>query len=91
GQVRSTGGGSEIYLNTFNIPQGSVSVTAGGQILREGSDYVVDYNLGTVKILNQGILSSNVPVKVSFENNIGFGVQQRGFAALRVDYLASKK
>ncbi|WP_204280079.1 hypothetical protein, partial [Raoultella ornithinolytica] len=52
---------------------------------------MVDYNLGTVKILNQGILSSNVPVKVSFENNIGFGVQQRGFAALRVDYLANKK
>ncbi|MEI6264075.1 MAG: cell surface protein SprA [Sphingobacteriia bacterium] len=91
GQVKGSGGGSEIYLNTFNIPPGSVSVAAGGQILREGSDYIVDYNLGTVKIINQGILSSNVPVKVSFENNIGFGVQQRGFTGLRLDYVASKK
>ncbi|MEI8074855.1 MAG: cell surface protein SprA [Bacteroidota bacterium] len=90
GTVKSTGG-SEISLNTFNVPPGSVSVTAGGQILREGSDYVVDYNLGTVKILNQAILSSNVPVKVAFENNSGFGMQQRGFAALRLDYIASKK
>ncbi|MBY0480219.1 MAG: cell surface protein SprA [Chitinophagaceae bacterium] len=90
GTVKSSGG-SEISLNTFNIPQGSVSVTAGGQILREGMDYVVDYNLGTVKILNQAILSSNVPVKVNFENNAGFGMQQRGFAALRLDYIASKK
>lgn len=90
GTVKSTGG-SEISLNTFNIPPGSVSVTAGGQVLREGADYVVDYNLGTVKILNQAILSSNVPVKVAFENNSGFGMQQRGFAALRMDYIASKK
>src|SRR5574343_49252 len=91
GQVKGSGGSSEIYLNTFNIPPGSVSVTAGGQILREGADFIVDYNLGTVKILNQGILSANIPVKVNFENNIGFGMQQRGFAGLRVDYLASKK
>jgi len=90
GTVKSTGG-SEIDLNTFNVPPGSVSVTAGGQILREGLDYVVDYNLGRVKILNTAILSSNVPVKVAFENNVGFGMQQRGFAALRLDYKASKK
>ncbi|MEI6087463.1 MAG: cell surface protein SprA [Bacteroidota bacterium] len=90
GSVKSTGG-SEIDLNTFNVPPGSVSVTAGGQILREGADYVVDYNLGKVKILNPAILNSNVPVKVAFENNAGFGMQQRGFAALRMDYIASKK
>lgn len=91
GQVKGSGGGSEIYLNTFNIPPGSVSVTAGGQVLREGADYIVDYNLGTVKIMNQGILSSSIPVNVSFENNIGFGIQQRGFAGLRLDYMVNKK
>jgi cell surface protein SprA len=90
GQVKGTGG-SEISLNAPNVPPGSVTVSAGGQVLREGSDYVVDYNLGSVKILNQAILSSNVPVQVSFENNTGFGMQQRGFAALRLDYIASKK
>jgi cell surface protein SprA len=91
GQVKGSAGGSEINLNAFNIPPGSVSVLAGGQILREGVDYTIDYNLGSVKIINAGILSSNVPVKVSFENNAGFGVQQRNFTGLRVDYLASKK
>jgi len=89
GQVKGSGG-SEISLNTFNIPPGSVSVTAGGQILREGSDYIVDYNLGNVKIMNQAILSSNIPVKVAFENNAGFGMQQRSFSALRLDYIANK-
>jgi len=90
GQVKGSGG-SEIYLGAFNVPQGSVSVTAGGQILKENVDYTIDYNLGSVKIINQAILSSGVPVSVQFENNAGFGIQQRNFMGLRLDYLASKK
>lgn len=82
---------SEIYLGAFNVPPGSVSVTAGGQILREGIDYSIDYNLGSVKILNAAILNSGLPVNVQFENNAGFGMQQRNFMGLRLDYLASKK
>ncbi|HEX6916243.1 MAG TPA: cell surface protein SprA [Chitinophagaceae bacterium] len=90
GQVKGSGG-SEIYLGAFNVPPGSVSVTAGGQILVENVDYTVDYNLGSVKILNQSILNSGVPVNVQFENNAGFGIQQRNFMGLRFDYLASDK
>jgi len=90
GQVKGSAGGSEISLNAFNVPPGSVSVRAGGQILMEGRDYVVDYGSGTVRIINPGILSSNIPVDVSFENNLGFGFQERGFRALRLDYMASK-
>ena len=82
---------SEIYLGAFNVPPGSVTVTAGGQILREGFDYSIDYNLGTVKILNGAILNSGLPVNVQFENNAGFGIQQRSFLGLRADYLANKK
>ncbi|HVZ26378.1 MAG TPA: cell surface protein SprA, partial [Sediminibacterium sp.] len=91
GQVKGSAGGSEIQLNAFNIPPGSVTVTAGGQLLKEGLDYTVDYNLGVVKILNSGILSSNIPVNVSFENNAQYGVQQRNFTGLRLDYIVNKK
>jgi cell surface protein SprA len=90
GQVKGAGGGAEISLNAFNVPQGSVNVRAGGQILKEGIDYIVDYGSGTVRIINPGILSSNIPVNVSFENNLGFGFQERGFRALRLDYMATK-
>lgn len=90
GQVKGSAGGAEISLNAFNVPPGSVNVRAGGQVLREGIDYVVDYGSGTVRIINPGILSSNIPVNVSFENNLGFGFQERGFRALRLDYYASK-
>ncbi len=90
GQVKGSSGGAEISLNAFNVPPGSVSVRAGGQILKEGVDYIVDYGSGTVRIINPGILGSNIPVNVSFENNLGFGFQERGFRALRLDYMASK-
>jgi cell surface protein SprA len=93
-QMEGTGKGSsssEIYLGAFNVPVGSVTVSAGGQVLREGVDFSIDYNLGSVKILNSAILNSGIPVSVQFENNAGFGMQQRSFLGLRLDYLASKK
>ncbi len=86
----SSMGQSEISLNAFNVPQGSVTVTAGGRVLQEGADYEVNYSLGTVKILNQAILSSGIPVDVQFENQAAFGMQQRNYMGLRLDYLANK-
>lgn len=81
---------TDIYLGAFNIPPGSVTVTAGGQTLVENSDYIIDYNLGTLKIINQAIINSGVPVNVQYENNASFGIQQRSFLGLRMDYMANK-
>lgn len=77
---------SEISLGAFNVPRGSVSVSAGGTVLREGVDYDVNYDLGTVKIINQALINSGVPVNVNFENNASFGLQQRNYLGLRLDY-----
>ncbi|MFT3824866.1 MAG: cell surface protein SprA [Chitinophagaceae bacterium] len=77
---------SELSLGAFNIPQGSVTVTAGSQTLTENVDYIVDYNLGTVKIINQAILNSGVAVTVGYENNGSYGSTQRSFLGLRFDY-----
>ena len=79
---------SNLSLGAFNVPPGSVVVTAGGQTLKENVDYVVDYNLGQIQIINQAILNSGVPVNVSYENNANFGLQQRSFLGVRLDYLA---
>ena len=79
---------SNLSLGAYNVPPGSVVVTAGGQTLKENVDYVVDYNLGQVQIINQAITNSGVPVNVSFENNANFGLQQRSFMGVRFDYLA---
>ncbi|MEQ8908286.1 MAG: cell surface protein SprA [Vicingaceae bacterium] len=82
--------GSEISLNTFNIPQGSVTVTAGGAQLTENVDYTVDYNLGRVKILNEGILASGQPIKVSLGSNSLFNVQTKTLMGSRFDYRVSE-
>jgi len=79
---------SEISLGAFNVPQGSVTVMAGGQVLKENIDYTIDYNLGSVRIINQAILNANLPINVQYENNGSFGIQQRNFMGLRFDYLA---
>ncbi len=81
---------SDIPLNALNVPQGAVSVTAGGMKLVEGSDYTVDYNLGRVKILNSGILESNTPIKISIESNSVFGFQAKSLIGGRYNYRFSK-
>jgi cell surface protein SprA len=88
GSYRSSSS-SELSLGAFNIPQGSVKVTAGGQQLVEGRDYEVDYNIGRVKILNESIMQSGVPVNVSFEDNSLFGFQTRTLFGTRLDYKVS--
>lgn len=85
GQYKSTSS-SEISLNAFNIPEGSVVVTAGGRQLVENVDYTVDYNLGRVKIIDEGILQSGTPIKVDFENNAVFNFQTKTFMGVNADY-----
>ncbi|HFC00829.1 MAG TPA: cell surface protein SprA, partial [Phaeodactylibacter sp.] len=80
---------NEISLGSFNLPQGSVRVTAGGAQLEEGIDYEIDYNIGRIKILNDAILNSGAPVRVSFEDNSLFGFQTKTLLGLRADYEVS--
>ena len=82
--------GAEISLNAINIPQGSVTVTAGGVPLTENTDFTVDYNLGRVKIINAGILASNTPIQVSVESQSLFSIQSKTLLGARFDYAISK-
>ncbi len=82
---------SDIYLGAFNLPPGSVKVSSGGQDLKENVDYSVDYNLGRVKILNDGIMNSGQPIKIKFENNAMAGLGQvKTFIGNRFDYYVNE-
>lgn len=81
---------SEISLNALNIPEGSVVVTAGGVVLTEGVHYTVDYNLGRVKILDQGILESQTPISVKLESNTAFGFQSKSMVGAHFNYEFNK-
>jgi cell surface protein SprA len=87
---RSKSAVSGDYQLGFNIPRGSVTVNAGGQVLVEGIDYEINYDLGSLRIINQAILNANLPVQIGYENNATFGLQQKNFLGLRLDYLHNK-
>ncbi|MGQ0826809.1 MAG: T9SS outer membrane translocon Sov/SprA [Bacteroidota bacterium] len=89
GQYQSSSS-SEISLNAPNVPQGSVTVTAGGVQLTENVDYTVDYTLGRVKIINEGILNSGTPIKISLESNALFAIQAKTLLATHLDFRINK-
>ena len=85
----SSATGSEIRLNATNIPQGAVKVIAGGVPLTENTDYTVDYNMGTVRIINQALIESQTPIQVSLENNQFFGFQTKTLVGTHLEYQIS--
>ena len=86
GRYKSSGGGQGIALGAFNVPRGSVRVTAGGRLLQEGLDYTVNYQIGRVTILNEGIKNSNIPIEVSTESNTLFGQQNKRFMGFTAEH-----
>ncbi|NLN72727.1 MAG: cell surface protein SprA [Bacteroidales bacterium] len=79
--------GSEISLNAMNVPQGSVNVTAGGIKLTENVDYTVDYTLGRVKIINEGILNSGTPINISMESQSQFSFQTKRMMGMHINHV----
>lgn len=89
GKIQSSSS-SEIQLQAFNIAPGSVRVSVGIRQLQEGTDFQVDYNLGKVRILDQGVLSSGEEVNITYEKSDLFNFQQRSFFGTRADYTVNK-
>jgi cell surface protein SprA len=81
--------GADIPLNAMNVPQGSVIVTAGGIPLTENVDYTVDYILGRVRIINEGILNSGTPIRISLESSSLFSLQTKTLMGTHIDHRIS--
>ena len=79
-------GSNGIPIGAFNVPRGSVRVTAGGRQLQEGIDYTVNYQAGTVQLLDPSLEASNTPINISVENNAVFGQQTRRFTGVNVEH-----
>ncbi len=89
GSYKSSGG-SEISLNAFNIPRGSVVVTAGGRRLTENVDYTVDYTSGRIRIINPGLMESGTPIQVSMESQALFALQTKTLIGTHLNYQFSE-
>ncbi|MBQ4224218.1 MAG: cell surface protein SprA, partial [Prevotella sp.] len=75
-----------ISLGAYNVPQGSVVVTAGGVTLTEGTDYSVDYSAGEVTILNQSIIDAGTAINVSLESNTDYGQSRKTMFGVNWQY-----
>ena len=84
-------GGDGIPIGAFNVPRGSVKVTVGGRVLREGIDYTVNYAIGRVKILDPALQASNVPINISVENNSFFNQQNKRFSGFNIVHKVNDK
>lgn len=89
GQFRGSSA-NVISLGAYNVPQGSVVVTAGGVTLREGTDYSVDYSAGEVTILNQSIIDAGTNVNVSLESNSDYAQERKTMFGMNWEYNFSK-
>jgi cell surface protein SprA len=78
----------EFYdLRAFaGLIEGSVRVTAGGVPLQEGSDFRVDYQGGTVTIINPAFLTAGRNIEINYEQNSFFNMQKKTLLGLRADY-----
>ena len=89
GQYRGTTA-NVISLGAYNVPQGSVVVTAGGVTLTEGTDYSVDYSAGEVTILNQSIIDAGTSVNVSLESQSDYAQERKTMFGMNWEYDFSK-
>ena len=60
-------------------------------MLREGLDYIVNYEIGRVKILDEGLRASNIPIDISVENNSFFNQQNKRFSGFNMNHRISDK
>ncbi len=68
------------------LVEGSVEVTSGGQTLQEGTDYVVDYQSGTVNITNQSYLTDGREIDISYEQQSVANLQKKTLLGARADW-----
>lgn len=71
------------YIPSFNIAEGSVVVRQGSEILTEGTDYIVDYQSGTVTL--QPHRGGQEP-QIDWEEQDVFAFSSKWLTGARLDY-----
>ncbi|MEO6284704.1 MAG: cell surface protein SprA [Dyadobacter sp.] len=82
-------GGAEVQL-PFGVLETSVTVTSGGVPLSPGSDYIVEAQIGRVRLLNSSVLNSGREIVIEYERPDMFQNQIRSLMGTRLDYLVNR-
>ena len=86
GSYKTSGDSGGIAIGQFNVPRGSVKVSAGGILLQEGIDYTVNYQAGRVQILDETLKNSNIPIEISTESNSFYAQQKKRFSGVNIEH-----
>ncbi len=88
-----SGGIPSFYdLRAFSgLVEGSVRVSSGGVSLAEGTDYVVDYQGGTVEIINPAFVTAGRDITIESEQNALVNFQKKTLLGGRMDYSTDER
>ena len=75
----------------FNVVENSVEVFLGGRKLNPGTDYMVDYNIGQVTIINDDALVPGADLRITYEQNDLFQLASKTLLGLRGIYEFDKQ
>ena len=82
---------TSVYSIGFQAVENSVKVYLNGNLLKEGIDYTVDYNLGQVLIRNDKALLPGADLKISYEQNDLFQLASKTLLGFRGLYEFNKE
>ena len=74
---------TSVYSIGFQAVENSVKVYLNGNLLKEGIDYTVDYNLGQVLIRNDKALVPGADLRISYEQNDLFQLASKTLLGFR--------
>ncbi len=88
---KSTGDVTSTYQLGFNVVENSVKVLLNGRELKEGVDFIVDYNIGQLTIRNDAALVPGADLKITYEQNDLFQLASKTLLGARGLYEFSDK
>ncbi len=84
-----SGNGAEVQL-PYGVNEQSVTVTAGGVPLVAGLDYVLEAQIGRLRITNESVTNSGREIRISFEQPDLFQNQIRTLVGTHLDYAINR-
>ena len=81
-------GGTDVQL-PYGVSEESVTVTSGGVSLSPGTDFIVEAQIGRVRLVNPSVLNSGREIVIEFERPDMFSNQIRSLFGTRLDYIVN--
>jgi cell surface protein SprA len=88
GSYQGAAGGASVQL-PFGVSEQSVTVKAAGAQLQSSTDFVVEAQIGQVRIVNESVLNSGRDIEICYEQPDLFQNQVRTMLGTRLEYTAS--